>query len=145
MSRPSNDELDIAQEFGSSFGLKPNLITDVFKNRRGRWTQIRIWSFVDLGICRKKDLFITTPSNKPIEDFQLTVFKEKLTPETEQLIKEFNNNLGVIDFNLESKKEQVEIEEEPIKLVEERVKEDFGGITGTVKRQGKKGFDDLIW
>ena len=27
----------------------PNQVMDVYKNRRGRFTNVRIWSYVDLG------------------------------------------------------------------------------------------------
>ena len=58
MSRPSVEELNQISEFKKSFGYTPNLVTDVYKNRRGRWNMVRIWSMHDLGTCRKYDLFI---------------------------------------------------------------------------------------
>lgn len=38
---------------------KPTHVTDVYKLRRGRWKNTRIWSLVDLGTCRMEDLFVT--------------------------------------------------------------------------------------
>lgn len=74
MSRPSVEELKVVSGFQKLFNFSPNCITDVFKNRRGRWTQVRIWSMVDLGTCRRYDLFVTTPSLEAIEEFQIIDF-----------------------------------------------------------------------
>lgn len=38
---------------------KPTHVTDIYKLRRGRYKNIRIWSIVDLGTCRTRDLFAT--------------------------------------------------------------------------------------
>ena len=38
---------------------KPTHVTDVYKLRRGRYKNVRIWSSVDLGTCRVEDLFVT--------------------------------------------------------------------------------------
>lgn len=74
MSRPSVEELKTVEGFQRQFNFSPNCVTDVYKNRRGRWTNIRIWSMADLGTCRKYDLFVTTVDMKPIEEFQIFDF-----------------------------------------------------------------------
>ena len=56
------------QDFSGKYGT-PNLVTDIYKVRSGEWTQVRIWSIVDLGTMRKKDLFITNSRLEPIEGF----------------------------------------------------------------------------
>lgn len=63
-------------ELGKALALKlgtyePNFITDVYKNRRGKWTAIRIWRYIDLGTCRTTDCFVTDRKNEPI-DFNST-------------------------------------------------------------------------
>ena len=55
-ARPTKEELDF---FASSGQAVPNLVTDVYKVRSGEWTQVRIWSLVDLGTLRKIDLYMT--------------------------------------------------------------------------------------
>lgn len=55
-ARPTKEELDF---FASSGQAVPNLVTDVYKVRSGEWTQVRIWSLVDLGTLRKVDLYMT--------------------------------------------------------------------------------------
>lgn len=70
MSRPTEEELTAAKSKVGFIGKIPNLITDVYKNRRGRWNMVRIWSFMDLSTCHKTDLFVTKVNNTPILDFQ---------------------------------------------------------------------------
>ena len=48
---------------------KPNLVTDIFKVRSGEWTQVRIWSDMNLGTLKKRDLFITDSRMEPIDNF----------------------------------------------------------------------------
>ena len=64
------------EELGRALALKlgtfePNFITDIYKNRRGKWTGVRIWRYIDLGTCRTTDCFVTDRSNEPI-DFNST-------------------------------------------------------------------------
>lgn len=67
MARPSKEELD----FFANTGLgMPNIVTDIYKVRSGEWTQVRIWSYVDLGNLRKKDMFITDSRLEVIDNFE---------------------------------------------------------------------------
>lgn len=68
MARPTKEELEILEPITSSYG-RPNLVTDIFKVRSGEWTQVRIWSVVDLGRMRREDLFITDSRLEVINDF----------------------------------------------------------------------------
>ena len=52
---------------------RPTHILDIYKMRRGRFKNIRIWSKIDLGNGYRKDLFITTAENQPI-DFNIDLF-----------------------------------------------------------------------
>ena len=74
MSRPTKAELQELAGFSGSFSFVPNLVTDIYKNRRGRWNMVRVWSRNDLGCCRKEDLFVTTVDMKPIKEFQVIQF-----------------------------------------------------------------------
>ena len=44
----------------------PTQVQDVYKVRRGKWTNLKIWSQVDLGTCRRRDLFVTDANFKEI-------------------------------------------------------------------------------
>lgn len=90
MSRPSPQELKTVGGFQKLFNFTPNCITDVFKNRRGRWNQVRIWSMIDLGTCRRYDLFVTNPSLEAITDFQVVDFVQEKTQEQIDLEKLYN-------------------------------------------------------
>lgn len=88
MSRPSIEEINQVAEFKKSFGFTPNLVTDVYKNRRGRWNMVRIWSVHDLGTCRKHDLFITTANMKSVDNFiivDFTAYEDETLKELEKL------------------------------------------------------------
>ena len=68
MARPSKEELTLLGNITNQYGV-PNMVTDIFKVRSGAWSQVRIWSYVDLGTMRKKDLFITDSNLDTIEGF----------------------------------------------------------------------------
>jgi len=58
MARPTKEELDfLHSDSGTSY--EPTMVTDIYKVRSGEWNQVRIWSDVNLGNLRKKDLFVT--------------------------------------------------------------------------------------
>ena len=70
MARPTKEELELLQPlYENNIDNKPNLVTDIFKVRSGQWTQVRIWSDMNLGTLRKRDLFITDSRLDPIDDF----------------------------------------------------------------------------
>jgi hypothetical protein len=60
--------LEGLQELTDRYGT-PNIVTDIFKVRSGEWTQVRVWSLVNLGTMKKKDLFITDSRLEPIDGF----------------------------------------------------------------------------
>lgn len=68
MARPTTEELEILESITSTYGI-PNCVTDIFKCRSGEWTQVRVWSQVDLGRLKKRDLFVTDARLEPIVDF----------------------------------------------------------------------------
>ena len=68
MARPTKEELETLEPITSQYG-KPNLVTDIFKVRSGEWTQVRIWSIMDLGTMKREDLFITDSRLEVIQDF----------------------------------------------------------------------------
>lgn len=45
---------------------KPTHIIDIYKMRRGRYKNVRIWINLHLGTGRRTDLFMTTADNQPI-------------------------------------------------------------------------------
>ena len=70
MARPTKEEIDLLSNstLGQIYSM-PNIVTDVYKVRSGQWTQVRIWSYVDLGTLRKEDLFVTDSRLEPVQGF----------------------------------------------------------------------------
>ena len=105
MSRPTPEELTQLAGFQQQFSYAPTLVTDVFKNRGGRWNRVRIWSFYDAGCLRTEDMFITTADMKPIEsfknvDFKSVVFDEEILSFINQLNESDNGSDFYIDDEL---------------------------------------------
>lgn len=141
MSRPTPDELNQISEFKKSFGFFPNLVTDIFKNRRGRWNMVRIWSYNDLGTCRKHDLFITTANMKEVTDFIVIDFEPY-----EQNMK-FFNDIEIL-YNTKNTKET---KEDIIPLIEINEENDeldlsaaFGNVDDRLIKIKDKDISDLL-
>ena len=49
--------------------MRPTHVLDIYKMRRGRYKNVRIWTNVHLGTGYRKDLFITSADNRPISNF----------------------------------------------------------------------------
>lgn len=63
MARPTKEDIDFYAGGGQAI---PNVVTDIYKVRSGMWTQVRIWSYIDLGNLRKEDLRMTDASYNDI-------------------------------------------------------------------------------
>jgi len=77
VSPVTQDELELLKSFIDETGLKPTHVTDIYKVRRGRYTKVKIWSELDLGTCRKNDLFITDVNYWQLPEFELMRFEFK--------------------------------------------------------------------
>ena len=137
MSRPTTEELKMIEGFQKLYNLTPNIVIDVFKNRGGRWTMLRIWCYHDFGCCRTYDLFATTPDLKPIEDFQIIDFVQDIPKEVLELEAELNKD---------SKEESEFVEtNEVLELdLKASIQEAFGDLTEQRKRVSQKDWDDLV-
>lgn len=80
----------------------PTIVTDVYKARRSRYKNVKIWSRTDLGTCRSEDLFITDGYYNLIENFRFIDFK-------------FLSDSGeIVEFGEDKKQEVVNDEIKPI-------------------------------
>ena len=138
MSTPSPDELTAVASFKQSFGYSPNVVTDVFKNRRGRWNQVRIWSYFDKGTCRKYDLFITSDRMKPLNEFFIVDFKRNTNIEIQDLLQLYNDG-EVVDNNVI--KPYIKEEDEQIL---NNFSEAFGDREDRLMRVKNKGLSELL-
>lgn len=66
MARPTSEEIKYLSEQGNEI---PNLVTDIYKVRSGEWNQVRIWSYIDLGNLRKRDLYMTDARMQVISSY----------------------------------------------------------------------------
>ena len=67
---------------------RPTHIIDIYKMRRGRYKNVRIWTNLHLGTGRRTDLFMTTADNQPIRGI-LDLFSSA----TEQEINTWRNEV----------------------------------------------------
>ena len=99
------DELVTLDKLIREKGICPNQVSDIYKMRRGRYNDVRIWSEMDLGTCRIKDLFVTDVNFKPLIDFYpISISYEDCDDEIQSLL----------DFLNEKDEEQVVKVETPI-------------------------------
>lgn len=95
MARPTKEELEVLENI-SQTPLIPNIVTDVYKVRSGQWTQVRIWSYFDMGIMRREDLYITDAQFNVINNFfdepQVVIENWENNTEIMDKIKDFNND-----------------------------------------------------
>lgn len=89
MARPTKEELEFLQN-EDGVGFQPNIVTDIFKVRSGEWNQVRIWSDVNLGNLRKKDLFVTNSRMEVLDigtsyNYQINWENESIAEYAEQL------------------------------------------------------------
>lgn len=139
-ARVTPDELQLISKFIDNFGLKPNIVTDVYKNRRGRWTNIRIWSYYDYGTCRKQDLFVTSATMKEkLEDFVIMDFKNQDEQDFSDLLTLYNNG----EIKEKVYKEYYMPADETNELVSD-LEDAFGDKEEREKFYKDKAFGDLI-
>ena len=121
ISRVTKEEEELLSDAIEKIGKIPNQVLDIYKVRRGRYTNVRIWSYVDLGTCRKEDLFITDDNYNLIEGFKTIefLFDEKDSPEIIEMINNFNS-----EENKKEEKKIIKIDE----IKKEQKQNIFGGL-----------------
>lgn len=75
---PTKEDLDALQPIlnkGFHLQEQPNICYHVYKNRRSPYQNIKVWSYVDLGTCRIKNLFVTTNNYAliPVQSLEIQV------------------------------------------------------------------------
>lgn len=138
--RPTTEELQIVSGFEKRYNFSPNFVTDIFKNRRGRWTMVSIWQIVDLGTLRTYDLFVTTPDIKPVNEFQIVDFVENKSEELLKLEEYYNQ--GNIEIKMEEPR-KIEYSE-PMESLVSSVEETFVNKEKEKERLREMDFSDLI-
>lgn len=141
--RPSPEELQLVASFEKLYNYTPNAITDVYKNRRGRWNMLSIWSIVDLGTLRTVDLFVTTPDYKPIQDFQIVNFIS-VDMDKRKEIEDFYNEGVLTDEMAEDLLANFAEQEDMPKSISDSISEAFGNVKDKKERLRNTDIEDLL-
>lgn len=91
-TRVNKDELNMISKITEIYGKVPNQVSDIYKVRRGKWVDVRVWSYVDLGTCRREDLFITDANYMEIDNFNIIKFIQDVKDEDKNYMEKINNN-----------------------------------------------------
>lgn len=67
MARPSVEELRLLENVLTQIPHEPNLVIDLYKNRGNPTTNVRIWSYFDMGTMRMHDMFVTNARGEAID------------------------------------------------------------------------------
>lgn len=118
VNRPTDEDLHIIEGLCSKI---PNSVTDVYKMRRGRYTQVRIWSYADLGTCRVEDLLVTDGKLKPIKIGNLKQEYPEDRWDIIETLKKLNNGE-------ELETEQTDFTERTREEIDEKNNSLFGGL-----------------
>ena len=65
---------NLDSKFVHDENFKPTHVLDIYKNRRGRFKNVRIWIHLDLGTGARQDCFMTTSDNEPIREPIIDIF-----------------------------------------------------------------------
>lgn len=118
VNRPTDEDLHVIEGLCSKV---PNSVTDVYKMRRGRYTQVRIWSYTDLGTCRVEDLLVTDGKLKPVKIGNLKQEYPEDRWDILEMIKKLNSDEEI-------KVEQTDFTERTREKIEEKNNSLFGGL-----------------
>lgn len=118
VNRPTEEDLHIVEGLCSKI---PNSVTDVYKMRRGRYTQVRIWSYVDLGTCRVEDLLVTDGKLNPVKIGNLKQEYPEDRWDILEMVKKLNSNEEI-------EVEQTNFTERTREKIEEKNNSLFGGL-----------------
>ena len=91
VSNINKEEYQVMQGLAAQLGMIPNQVTDIYKLRRGRYNNVRIWSLFDHGTCRRKDLMITDSNMEVISNFREYNFTMDFEDEKiDEMLRELN-------------------------------------------------------
>lgn len=75
--RAPDDELDPIKTYCEEMRLPiPNIVVDVYKNRRGKMCDVKIFRKFDYSTCRTRDILATTTSYKVIDNIPMLEYDE---------------------------------------------------------------------
>lgn len=73
------EEEEIIKEIALGAGLKvPNMVVDLYKNRRGEYAAVKLYKYFDYGTCRSEDIMLMDQNFNIIEDYDKLFSETKL-------------------------------------------------------------------
>jgi replicative DNA helicase len=64
------EEMEIVKQLCQHAGIEmPNVVTDIYKNRRGKFAGVKLFRYFDYATCRTRDLFMTGLSHNIIKNY----------------------------------------------------------------------------
>ena len=97
-------------------GKIPNQVSDVYKVRRGKYVDVRVWHCVDLGTCRADDLFITDGNlsevNGFIPKYLILNYDDDVNKKVDEFLDLFNDGVATTEQELQANYNAAEVIED---------------------------------
>jgi replicative DNA helicase len=72
------EEYEIVQQLCKHAGIEvPNVVTDIYKNRRGKFAGVKLFRYFDYATCRTRDLFLTYSNHNIIKNYDKIEYEIK--------------------------------------------------------------------
>ena len=68
---------ELKRQNPNKYQKEPNVVIDVYKNRRGELNCVKIFRYFDYGTCHCEDLFVTDPAYKAAQEIGSLQFENK--------------------------------------------------------------------
>jgi replicative DNA helicase len=76
--RLDQEEMEKVEILLNELKLKtPNIVMDIYKNRRGKLTSMKIFRYFDYGTCRAEDILITDSNYKIVQDVGKLTYEKR--------------------------------------------------------------------
>ena len=100
---PTRKELELLEDLIEKVGINnyrsvPNICYSVYKNRGGKFKNIKIWGYQNLGTMEYVDLFCTDESYAPI-NVDKTFLIPNMQQDDEEVIEDFAEEVSTEDIN----------------------------------------------
>lgn len=144
VSRPTPKELKlISPHFKQGVNVKPpNICLSVYKNRGGKYNNVKIWLYVDYDTMRVHDLFVTDYEGEklPIEESFV-----QITEDQQVIVYTGKKNIGKYDKTAKRLMDGIKISNEDLKEIYEKNTEEtydeFEGLSEEDKKRLKYHMD----
>jgi replicative DNA helicase len=72
------EEMAIVEQLCRHAGIEiPNVVTDIYKNRRGELSSVKLFRYFDYGTCRSRDLFLTGLNHNILKNYDKIEYETK--------------------------------------------------------------------